>query len=135
LVLAVSAGGALGAGARYGVGVGIPVRPDSFPWATLLVNVSGALVLGVALMILLERFGPSRYLRAFVGTGFCGAYTTMSTLGVETSLLARADRYLLAASYVAVSVVGGLAAAWLGMHVGRRMSGLTDVRRRIGGER
>lgn len=133
LVLAVSAGGALGAAARYGIGLWAPPPAGGFPWATLFVNVSGSLLLGVLLVTLLERARPSRHLRGFVGSGFCGAYTTMSAFAVETNLLVRDDRYVLAGTYVLVSIAGGLAAVWLGMHVARRVNGPGAVRKRIGG--
>jgi CrcB protein len=119
LLVAVAAGGALGAPARFAISRLLPTAAGSFPWATLWTNLSGAFVLGFVLVFLLERFRPSRYLRAFIGTGFCGAYTTVSTLAVETDLLIRDDHYLTATTYVTVSVLAGLAVVYFGMALAR----------------
>lgn len=119
VLLAVAAGGCLGASARHGLAVLLPTPAHGFPWSTFAVNVSGALVLGILLEVLLERFGPTRYVRAFLGTGVLGSYTTFSTYMVETVLLAREDRVVLAIAYLLGSLVVGMAAAWLGMVIGR----------------
>src|SRR3954470_390450 len=76
VLAAIAAGGALGAPARYEVAQVVHVAKDTFPWATFLTNVSGSLVLGFILFLLIERSPPSRYLRPFFATGFLGAYTT-----------------------------------------------------------
>src|SRR3954463_10819179 len=87
-VLAVIAlGGIVGATARYGVAQALPTRPGQFPWATFWTNLSGSLVLGFLLVVLIERFRPTHYLRPFLATGILGAYTTMSTYAVETAVL------------------------------------------------
>lgn len=117
---AVAVGGALGASARYGVAQIIHAAPSTFPWATWWVNVSGSAVLGFVLVLLVERFPPARFLRAFVATGFLGAYTTYSTFAVETDRLVQHGRAGLAAAYAAASLVGGLAAVTLGLLLGRR---------------
>jgi CrcB protein len=124
VVLAVAAGGLLGAPARYGVGELLPTPTHGFPWSTLLVNISGALLLGILVVLLLERFPPSRYARAFFGTGFLGAYTTFSTYMVETLLLAKDGYVALATAYLLGSLVVGLFASWLGIVIGRRISTL-----------
>ena len=79
VLLAIALGGSLGTLARYGVAQVIHVAKGSFPWATFWENVSGSLVLGVALVLIVERFPPSRYARPFAAVGFLGAYTTFST--------------------------------------------------------
>jgi len=73
---AVGLGGAMGAGLRHAVAVRFPASPGLLPWPTFVENVSGALLLGLALTLLLRRRPGSRGLRAFVGTGVLGAYTT-----------------------------------------------------------
>ena len=127
VLLAVAAGGFLGAPARYGVGVLLPTKKDGFPWSTFVVNVSGALLLGVLLVLLLDRFPPDRYARAFLGTGFLGAYTTFSTYMVETLLLAKDGNPAQATAYLLGSLAVGLLAAWLGIVIGR---GVSTFRRR-----
>ena len=87
MLLAIAIGGALGAPARYGIAQLIPVTPGTFPWATFWTNLSGAFVLGFFLTVVIERFPPTRFVRPFFGIGFLGAYTTFSTLAVETAKL------------------------------------------------
>ncbi len=119
-VLAVIAlGGMLGASARYGVGQWLPTRPGRFPWATFWTNVSGSFVLGLLLVLLLERFPPTRLVRPFLATGILGAFTTMSTYEVETALLVKNGHPVTALVYGVGSLVAGLALAYTGMLAGR----------------
>ena len=108
-----------GATARYKLSTWITVHPGGFPWATFWTNVSGSFVLGVLLIVLIERFPPTRYARPFAGTGFLGAYTTFSTFSVEADLLVKDGHLGMAVVYVGASLVVGLAAAWLGIYFGR----------------
>jgi len=121
VLTAIAAGGALGAPARYGISEAIPAATGTFPWATFVTNVSGSLLLGVVLAVVLERFPPSRYLRPFVATGFLGAFTTYSTFAVETDLLVKDGHAGLALLYAAASLVAGFAAVWAGLLVGRTL--------------
>jgi CrcB protein len=116
---AIALGGALGAPARYGVAQLVHVAPGTFPWATFWTNVTGSLVLGVVLIVVLERFPPSRYLRPFVATGFLGAYTTYSTFAVETVVLAKDGHLVVAGAYAVASLLVGFAAVWVGMLLAR----------------
>ena len=90
-------------------------RPG-FPVGTLVVNVSGAWLLGLLGAMTLS---PDEALLA--GTAFVGAYTTFSTWMLETQRLAEERRGLPAALNIVISVVLGLAAVWLGQLVGRRL--------------
>jgi CrcB protein len=122
-VLAViAAGGMLGASARYGVARWLPVGADHFPWATFWTNLSGSFVLGLVLVLALERLPPNRYLRPFVATGILGAYTTFSTYEVETALLLKDGHAIVATIYLLGSVAAGLVLAYGGMVVGRRVA-------------
>lgn len=103
-LLEVAVGGALGSVARVGVGIVLPTTPRGWPVATMLVNVSGALLLAVVV----TRVRDPR-LRALLGTGFLGAWTTFSTFAVELDVLLR-TRPLVAAAYAASSVLAGLVA-------------------------
>ncbi|MBO0729653.1 MAG: CrcB family protein [Acidimicrobiaceae bacterium] len=120
--LAVAAGGALGAPARYGLDLAMPTTAAAFPWATFAVNVSGSFVLGALLVLIVERWPPRRYLRPFAATGFVGAYTTWSTFMVDTDLLIRNGHAGLAAAYVSASLAAGLLAVAAGFVVARRIS-------------
>ena len=119
VLTAIAIGGALGAPARYGISKLMPVGADGFPWATLVINLSGAFVLGVFLTLVVERFPPSEYLRPFFAVGFLGAYTTFSTLAVETAVLVKDHHAVRGIAYATVSVTAGLVVAYLGITVGR----------------
>jgi len=118
---AIALGGMIGATVRYKVSTWITSPAGRFPWATFWTNVSGSLVLGFLLVLLIERFPPSRYARAFAGTGVLGAYTTFSTFSVETDLLVKDGHVGMAIAYVVASLVAGIAVAWLGIVLGRRV--------------
>lgn len=126
VLLAVAAGGALGAPARYEVAQLIHVAKDTFPWATFWTNVSGSFALGFILILVIERFPPTRYLRPFIATGFLGAFTTFSTFAVETDLLIKDGHALLGVVYALGSLAAGFAAVWIGILCAR----LTPVRER-----
>lgn len=117
---AVAAGGALGASARYLVAELVGVGAAGFPWATFWTNVTGSLLLGFLLVVLIHRFPPSSYLRPFVATGFLGAFTTFSTFVVEADLLVDRGRPATATAYVTATVAVSLAAVWVGITAGRR---------------
>ncbi len=104
-----------------GLGLLFPEPAGRFPWTTLAINVSGSFLLGAVLIVLLERFGPSRLPRPFIATGFIGAFTTFSTLTVDTTVLIKDGHQLTAAAYLLATVAGGLVAAWSGMAAGRLM--------------
>ena len=103
---AVFIGGVAGALARAGVAEAWPPAPGHWPWATLLVNVAGAFVLGAV--------AARRYRVPLLGQGFCGALTTFSAFQLELLHMLDAGRTGLALAYAAVSLALGLAAAELG---------------------
>jgi CrcB protein len=115
--LLVAAGAAVGAPLRYLTDRAAQSRLGPvFPWGTLAVNVLGSLVLGVVAGVTMDA--PGSDLRLLIGTGFCGALTTYSTLSWETvRLLERGDR-LLAAANMGITVLAGLGAVVLGYAVG-----------------
>jgi CrcB protein len=115
VLLAIAAGGALGTPARYAISRIVHVAPNSFPWSTFIVNVSGCFVLGVLLTLIIERWPPTRYARPFAAIGFLGAYTTFSTYMVETDLLVKNGAVGVAALYVVGSLVAGFVAVYLGI--------------------
>lgn len=120
---AVATGGALGTVARYAISQTVDVPPGGFPWATFWINVSGSFALGVILALLLVRSPPSRYSRAFVATGFLGAYTTYSTFAVETVMLVKDGHPTIALAYAGASLAAGFLAAWAGILGGRTTVG------------
>lgn len=120
VVLSVAVGGVVGALARYLVEVGLATPEGHFPWATLLVNVTGSAILGALLVWIRRRFPRHRLLRPFLGTGIIGAYTTFSTFAVEADELVRGGHVLTASLYVVASLVAGLGAALAGIAAARR---------------
>lgn len=112
-------GGALGALARWAVSSALPHARGAWPWATLLVNLTGCLVIGALLAVLLARFPRSPWLRPFLAVGVLGGYTTYSTFAVDVVQLTRAGHAPLAAAYVLTSVVGGVLAVVVGLLGGR----------------
>lgn len=118
-VVLVGIGGALGAMARYGIGLSIGVR--DFPWATLAINLVGTFVLAAVLGAGGEsRLGISA--TNFIAVGVLGGFTTFSAFGYETLTMLRDDRVIAAVGYVGVSVAGGLLAAVVGYSLGRLLS-------------
>lgn len=110
--LAVSVGAALGALARWQAGVLFNVRWAGFPLGTLLVNLVGGLLIGMAL----EWFGrqPNELLKLLLVTGFLGGLTTFSAFSGESLSLLQRGEFLLAMAHTLAHVIGSLAAAALG---------------------
>jgi CrcB protein len=116
---AVSAGGALGAVARHALAVAVPDRPDGFPWATFLTNVSGCLLLGVLMVLITEVWPGTRLVRPFLGVGVLGGYTTFSTYAVQIQRLAAGGEPVTAVLYLAGTLAAALAAVQTGIAVAR----------------
>jgi CrcB protein len=116
---AIAVGGAAGTLARAGMAEALPHRSGTWPWATFVVNLAGAFILGWLLTRLTERAAPGRYWRFLLGTGFCGALTTFSTFQIEAFEFARTGHVALAVAYPVVSIVVGMAVAVAGILVAR----------------
>jgi fluoride exporter len=113
----VALAGGIGALTRFAADGAIRSRwPGPFPWATLAVNVSGSMVLGVLTGVVLFH-GGSDDLRLIAGTGFCGGYTTFSAAAFETVRLAQRRRWPMAVAYLAATVGLTLGAAAVGLLV------------------
>jgi CrcB protein len=116
LILAVALGSAAGGVARFLLSAWIQQRAaTSFPFATLLVNVSGSLLLGVLATWTFETAGVSAELRALLTTGLCGGYTTFSTFSLETVALVDEGAWGRATGYIVLSVLLSTLAAFAGV--------------------
>lgn len=121
VIAAIALGGMLGSTARYELAQAIPTPLGHFPWATFWTNMSASFVLGFSLILLLERFPPTRYLRPFLATGIIGAYSTMSTYLVETAVLLKDGHVSTGLIYGIGSVVAGLFLGYVGIVAARLM--------------
>jgi len=117
---AIFAGGCVGALARAGLVEAFPVQRGHWPWVTLFVNLAGTLALGFFVTRLQERLPPSAYRRPLLGTGFCGALTTFSTMQVELLHMLDAREYGIAVAYAAISLAFGYFAMTLATGLVRR---------------
>jgi CrcB protein len=123
----IALGSALGGMARYWcTGAATRVFGETFPWGTLLVNVSGSLIIGffVALTGPEGRYVVDQNMRLFVAVGLCGGYTTFSAFSLQTMVLMQEGEWLQAGAYVAASVVICLLAVYLGHVIATQLSAL-----------
>lgn len=113
----IALGGAIGSVARYGCS-SLAARwiGETFPWGTLIVNVTGSFVIGffVGLTAPDGRLMVSPNIRQFVTVGICGGFTTFSSFSVQTLNLVRDGDLLEAGGNVLASVIGCLVSVWLG---------------------
>jgi CrcB protein len=121
--IAIAVGGALGSVARHGVNHLVHVRWLSmrFPIGIVVVNVAGCLMIGLlAGLLASERIALREHWQKFVFVGLLGGFTIFSAFGLDTFLLTRTDSVGQAAVNVAIQVIGGLAAVWLGYQIGAK---------------
>ncbi len=121
-LLAIAAGGAVGAVLRFWVSSGVySLLGRGFPYGTLVVNVAGSLVMGLLYVLFIERMAVSPELRGAILIGLLGSFTTFSTFSLETlSLVEQAD-YFKAVVNILLSVTACLGAAWFGVVFGRQL--------------
>jgi fluoride exporter len=128
-IAAVFAGGAVGTLARAALATFVVTEPGRWPWATFIVNIVGAFLLGYFTTRLLERLPLSSYRRPALGTGLCGGLTTFSTMQVEIIKMLEGHYYGLAAGYTAASVAAGLLAIYVASAIVRRTRARARARR------
>jgi CrcB protein len=113
-------GGGLGAAARYGAqGFVHRWMGAEFPFGTMVVNITGSFVIGLLMTLLEERFIAVPELRLFLTIGILGGYTTFSSFSFETMAMISGGNYLGGGMNILGSLVGCLAATWLGMTLGK----------------
>jgi CrcB protein len=121
-MLAIAGGGAIGALLRFWMSTGVySLTGRDFPYGTLIVNVSGSLVMGFLYIWLLERTAAGPALRAFVLIGLLGAFTTFSTFSIETLNLVESGQVVKALLNTLLSVVLCIAAAAAGVVIARQI--------------
>jgi fluoride exporter len=119
--LLIALGGGAGSLARYITGTAIMARfSGRFPLGTLLINISGSFLIGLAMTLFTERLAPNQNLRFLLVVGFLGGYTTFSTFEWETWSAIREGAFWMGLTNVLGSVLFGYAAVWLGSLLARR---------------
>ncbi|WP_256761562.1 CrcB family protein [Cohnella sp. WQ 127256] len=120
IVIGIAIAGFLGAVARYEIGFLFPHQMGSnpFPWATLIINLLGSLLLGLLTGLLSRKITPP-WFGDVVGTGFLGSFTTFSAFNGQLWGLWQNDAYVAAAAYVLLSALGGWGLAATGLAWGR----------------
>ena len=119
-LLAIAVGGALGALARFAIGLGMGLLwPAGFPLATFIINLLGCLAIGILYGLWLDRPDLSPVLQQGLMVGFLGAFTTFSTFSLDAWRLAEEGQGLMALGYVLLSVCLCLTATWAGLMLTR----------------
>jgi fluoride exporter len=132
----VAVGGLIGTELRYGLGLAFPDFPGSVPWATLGINVGGSFVLASLTTVWMARPQTAFWLRAGLGPGLLGSFTTFSAVVFAVDQLARAGSHIAWLAYLVLSLVLGLAASGAGWRSGKVVAGWMDGRDggRFGGQ-
>lgn len=120
--LSVAVGGLAGSELRYGLVLAFPDQPASLPWATLWINVAGSFVLAALTTAWMARPRTAFWLRAGLGPGLLGSFTTFSAVVFAVDQLARAGQHPVWIAYLAISLLLGLAAAGAGWRLGKRLT-------------
>jgi len=114
--------GAIGTLARYGLQGFVQVRAaGTFPYGTLLINLSGCFLLGLIGQFTLNRLVIPADWRVAIAVGFFGGYTTFSSFGWETAKMLEDGEWMRAASYVAASVLAGILLSFAGIRLANRL--------------
>lgn len=119
-VALVAVGGAAGATLRYAVAEVAPTARGEFPVTTLAINLGGSVLLGLLVELLAVRRTTAHWPRPLLGAGVLGGFTTFSTMSVELARLLGDGALATAGAYAAASLLGGVVAAWLGIHIAQR---------------
>lgn len=116
---AISAGGVVGALARYGTTTAFPRAPGQFPWAVFAINVSGCLLIGALMAVVAEAGRGHRLLRPFLGVGVLGGFTTFSTYVVDIQRAVTDGAARVGLAYLAATLAAALAAVFAGLRLTR----------------
>ncbi len=118
-IIAVGAGSFIGGIARYLVSLAMKGISKGFPWATVLVNLIGCLIIGLLWGFLSRNASESTSWGLFLTVGLCGGFTTFSTFSKEALTMLQTGQIWGFASYIALSILAGIALVALGYYIGR----------------
>ncbi|HEY2763509.1 MAG TPA: fluoride efflux transporter CrcB [Pseudonocardiaceae bacterium] len=119
IITVVALGGAIGAVARYAIGMAWPTPPAEFPWATLTINVAGCGLIGVMMVLITDVWSAPRLVRPFLGTGVLGGFTTFSTYTVDVQRLITSGAPRTALVYLLITPVSAMVAVGAAMILAR----------------
>ncbi|MBE7185114.1 MAG: fluoride efflux transporter CrcB [Methylobacterium mesophilicum] len=117
-ILLVALGGALGSTARHLVNMA-SMRLNALPWHTMVINILGSFLIGMATGWFARRAGTSNDVRLFIVTGVLGGFTTFSAFSLDIALLWERQATVQAVSYVLLTVLGSIVAVFLGLALAR----------------
>ena len=122
MLVAVASGGAMGSLARY-LTMSLVGRwtGSGFPWGTLAVNIAGSFLMGMVVELIALRYSVSQEVRAFFAVGILGGFTTFSSFSLDAALLIERGHLMMAFTYIAGSVVAGLAALFVALYLVRQI--------------
>lgn len=118
-IIAVGAGSFIGGIARYLVALAMKGISKGFPWATLLVNLLGCLIIGLLWGFLSRNASESTSWGLFLTVGLCGGFTTFSTFSKEALTMLQTGQIWGFASYIALSILAGIVLVAIGYYIGR----------------
>ncbi|MDR7083029.1 CrcB protein [Arthrobacter ginsengisoli] len=122
---AVAVGGLIGTELRYGAGVVFPEIPGTVPWTTLVINVLGSFVLAALTTVWIARPKTAFWLRAGLGPGLLGSFTTFSAVVFTIDQQLRGGFPAVGLAYLGLSLVLGLGAAAAGWKAGKAVADLS----------
>ena len=122
-IAVIAFGGALGAVARHGVNVGaVQIFGHGFPWGTMIVNVLGSFLMGLAIAKFSTMDHVSQELKTLYITGFLGAFTTFSTFSLDFVAMWERGEMMQALAYMLVSVVASIMALFIALWIMRGLA-------------
>jgi fluoride exporter len=122
-IAAIGIGGGLGALARYGSNAAAAqVFGSDFPWGTMMINIAGSFLMGLAAAKFMQMEGLSQEWRSFITTGFLGGFTTFSAFSLDFVTLWERGAVLYALAYMLASVIGSVLALFLALWIARGLA-------------